>query len=401
MSAKNAGGISLIGVIVLVLGVTLLGGVNYPELIASIISFLSGDLASVPNGADETLQNIVLIVLATIVIKLSLSFVGLTYSYLAHGATKSHDLSSLEKLMDKGPFVFFILMLSEEIVARLIPLGLLTQIFKGHVAFYLLLLTGNLTWAAMHLKNFENVEDRKWSRVIPQFLGGLILAYLFVRYGFWTTLMAHYVFDAVLFSGMKEKPVTKVQFKVAVYHGCVFVVSWLLMIREGLSFNTLEPWFQSSNGLSQIPGLTFANLVLIIIWVDNGLELLSSILMLDRPDVDENVTNIGFMLFGLALAPAIILLVNWISHFFVTDAVTRTVMVVIILSMMARTTSGSMLARLWLINPPIMFITVSVTTIFGFRYAVVMYIVMELINYIPTLWRLKMQNQEVQNMQPV
>jgi len=401
MSAKNAGGISLIGVIALVIGVTLIGGVSYSELIISIISFLSGNLASVPNGADETLQNIVLIVLATIVIKLSLSFTGLTYSYLAHGAAKSDDVSSLEKFMDKGPFVFFIVMFIEEIVARFIPLGLLTHVFKGDVAFYVLLLAGNLIWAAMHLANFKNEEDRKWTRVIPQFLGGLILAYLFVRYGFWTTLMAHYLFDAVLLSGMKEKSVTKVQFKVAVFHGCVFVVSWLLMIRQGLSFNTLEPWFQSSNGLSPIPGLTFASLVLIIVWLDNGLEVLSSILMLDRSDVDENETKIGFMVLGLVLAPAIVLLVNWISHFFVTDAVTRTVMVVIILSMMARTTSGSMMARLWLINPPIMFITVVVTTLFGFRYAVAMYLVMELINYIPRIWRLKMQHQEVQNMQPV
>lgn len=401
MSTKSAGEYSFVGILAIVLGVTLLGGVSYLELARNIMLFLSGNLDSVPNGANETLQNVVLIVLAAIVIKLVLSGIGLTYTVLAHGEPKSNNLVFLEKLLDKGPFSFFKLMFIEEAIARLIPLGVLTHVFKGDVAFYMLLLAGNIGWAAMHLYNYEKEEDRNWTRVIPQFLGGLILAYLFVRYGFWVTLMAHYLFNAILLSCMKEKPVTKVHFKVAVFYGFVFVVSWMLMIYQGLSFDTLDPWLQSSNGLNPIPGLTFASLVLIIVWLDSGLEVLSSILMLDRSDVDENVTKMGFMLFGLAFVPAIILLVNWGSSFFITDSIARTVMVVIILSLMARTSSGSMLARLWLINPPILFLTVTVTTVFGYRYAFAMYVIMELINYIPTIWRLKMQNQEVQNMQPV
>ena len=65
MSAKNAGGISLIRLLYLS------WELPSPEVLTTRNSLqhyfiLSGDLASVPNGADETLQNIVLIVLATI-----------------------------------------------------------------------------------------------------------------------------------------------------------------------------------------------------------------------------------------------------------------------------------------------------------------------------------------------
>ena len=81
---------------------------------------------------------------------------------------------------------------AEEFCCRFLFLGVLPMlsIFSGTTAFYVLLAASNLLFALAHLGNFEKGMRQPW-RTLPHLVAGLLLSYVFLRYGYPAAVLAH------------------------------------------------------------------------------------------------------------------------------------------------------------------------------------------------------------------
>ncbi len=91
----------------------------------------------------------------------------------------------------------------EEILFRWVPLGALTTLplLSGNIAFYFLFLSSNAIWALMHLNNFNDKRftPEKGSVISNIFIFGLLLGFLFVKFGLFAVIAAHVSLNMVYF----------------------------------------------------------------------------------------------------------------------------------------------------------------------------------------------------------
>lgn len=92
-------------------------------------------------------------------------------------------------------FVLLSMAIGEEAVFRWFPLWLLPKIYflSGKTAFYVLAAASCVIFAWFHSPG----ESRYLLIVLPQFLGGVLYSFVFVKYGFWITALMHFLFNLI------------------------------------------------------------------------------------------------------------------------------------------------------------------------------------------------------------
>ncbi len=396
---KASGVIAFFGFMFLLAYITMTSSVHYSDVIDNIWNFLRGGYQQVPDGSLESSISIFLHVGEVTFIGICVAMIFGLVNRVLLGPARSDLLSVMEKAIARGPFYFFCTIFGEEVIARLIPLGLLTKVFPGPTAFYVLFFLGNFFWAILHFFNYEDKSDRSILRVLPQFVAGLLDGYLFVRYGFWITLMAHLFYDVILLSVLKKQEVTSNNVRILFYYVIVACVSGLILVTNHLSLAVFTPWIagQTSpflltnmffHGVRQImplPGLTFTDYLVLLIFFDALLEILTGVLLLDRGKIEEKYVRPQVILCDFVLYIAMVIGVNAVVSIWVQDAFIRALIVTLVITLTGRTTTGSMMARSWLIGSLSLFLIIAYVSVLGFWNTLLILIIMQIIGFVPTL----------------
>jgi hypothetical protein len=154
--------------------------------------FLMGDLEAVREVNTSTIP--VIIASVVVSVPLALTLLPILEKILSKQTDKFH-IPSTQRLFA----IIMITMFREELLARFLPLGIMTQIplLGGTFSFYLLYLGGNTLWALLHLMSFENKREN-WIMVIPVFISGTFFTMIYTAYGFWEAFFAHVLHNMVM-----------------------------------------------------------------------------------------------------------------------------------------------------------------------------------------------------------
>lgn len=378
---------SMIGLLILMLAITLITGFNYGSLGENLFQFFTGHLELVINGSQETLLSTALTVIAITLINVVLA---LTLGSLLHGKVKSFDSDALNRLLDTGPILVSLTILLEE-TFRWLFLGLLTNWLTGSLWFWILFFISNSLWAWVHLKNIKNPEERKFYVVIPQFVGGIFWSYLLVRYGFLAALMAHYLYDCVIFASLKEKKPTFNLINI-VYFILIGALAWGIAALRGINMAPFLEWMKGSIGPAA--GYQVYDYFLILIGVECMMGVLNNILLLDPPDAKESsytqflngISGLLALAIGSVIAIFLFYMIpNWVFGWFIPSVVGRAFAITLLLSFtLARTSSGSALTRATIMELPSTFLVVVAFGILGFWWTVLLLMIMFIVKFIPS-----------------
>lgn len=372
---------SAIGIAILLVTLTLVGGVSYGDLLINIGKFVTGDLSGVSHGNESMISsilNIVAIVLMTLVAAI------VTGSIFSRGA-KSYESEKLDALLKRGAFVVFLVILIEELFTRGLFLALGTMFFKGDLGFYVLFFLGNSIWALVHLSNFSDKSERSPLRVIPQFVGGIAFTYIFARYGLGAAIMAHFLYDVILFATRKEKLPNKATWFTMRYYGVLAIILYFVCSASGISLTDVAPWI--NNELVPLDSYNFFQYAALLVLIDCIIAVIADALLLDSREVKPEVMKYMSSIFGLVFTGLVTVGVifggNWLLSLFVQDLTTRALTLTIIISLLGPTTSGSMLARATLVGLPSTYFTIVAFSVLGLWPAFGLSMIFLLVAYIP------------------
>lgn len=378
---KSAVGLfGFLGLVALLFAFTLVTGVNYPSLIGEIFIFLSGGAFQLSVGGD--LFHAAVNTLAIAIVGIFSSIALVVVSEKLAGSSKSHV--GFEDVFAKGPTALFGVVTVEEILTRQIFLGLLTRLFPGVVAFYVLMFVGNALWAALHLYNYDDEKERSLIRVLPQFAGGLLHSFVFYKYGFWLALLGHFTKDVILAAMSKNIDLDHKHWIITGYYLVVFVAVMVVMGISGPGFSLLAAW--AIGGLAPISGLGLWEFVLLLWAVDSLIPFLLGLIGLDSPS-SRRKQGLAETLFGIGLSVVLLLGMNWALSSIIGEVFVRAAIIAVIMSLTARTKSGSELARAWFLLLPTVFLAVGATVSLGFWGSVGLFFSFSVLHLIPNLIR--------------
>lgn len=378
---------SLISLISLLLFFTLRSHFSYTRLVKEIFAFLTGHLESISKVANGTTGSISVNVIAILLLDLA---VNLIIGQFLGRKTKSFNFEEIQKMLDRGPGLMFFVILLEELVTRGFFLGLLTKVFPGKVSFYFLFLLGNLAWSLFHLTNFK--DKKEWSPliVIPQFVSGIFLTYVFLKYGLKVTILTHFLFNVIVLSSSKEKMASVKTFLVFFYYLFMGMVLFVVMKARGFSLAALSPWL--NNSFQPLKGFGLIDYVIALLAVNCLVDLVSRVLLLDSIDADRSVFEklnqqggafifsavfIGLFSAGFVLAG------NFLLSFVIKDVTARIALLAVIDTLLSNTSSGSSLAQATLVNLPKVFFIIVAYIVLGFWPSVVLALLFFFFNYLP------------------
>lgn len=377
---------SFVGVLLLLGIATWLVKADF-SVFQSVWDFLTGHVASVPDGSTEPVAHVVQVMLPLLAADLVIS------ASLVLLFRRRYPETPVTDPLVIGGATMLMSLAAEEIFARLLFLGILTQVFHGTLAFYILFLLGNSIWALLHLVNFKKASFNPML-VLPQFVGGLLLGYLFVRYGFWVTFWCHVVFDALVFSVMKKTKVSFLDLLFLLYAAVGLGITIFLLHANNLGLANLGPWVSSSaRNFPSLPGLSFWEYALLLLAVNFASEVIASLLLLDNIEVRAESTKVLLQVIEAPLGVLLIFGIFWALGFVVPDVVTRVVIISVLEIAGARVTSGSAFARVVLVDFPVVFLLIGVFLILGFWEAVALLLIMQAVGFVPVLLRFAQQNR--------
>jgi hypothetical protein len=279
-------------------------------------------------------------------------------------------------------FTFFSSVFLEELFARWLFLGILTKLFTGGIAFYALLFIGNSIWALWHLYNYKK-RSRSLIRVLPQFVSGLFFSFIYVKYGLLFTILTHYTSNAILFALAKKQEAGKRDFALSVYYGIGFGIAFLLVSLKNIDWNSLIPWLEGQ--IIPLEGFGFWDYFLVLMVIGFGLEFIVSVLCFDHVVArnDKEPSFLTSILLGPLIIIGMIYFVSWVSGFIISSAITKALVITILLMLLSRTTSLSAMSRHWFANLIPMFLLVCIITALSFWTAIGLLTLSVVIDYIP------------------
>lgn len=356
---------SFVGLLGLIFGVTFCFGVDYLTILSDFWRFLIGGVHQITTGYSNLLDVFGTIGAITVISVITCLCVGVLISSIKGKAEDVLDF------LDKGEgyhiaLVFFIVLL-EELFARYLFLGVLTRLFTGTLAFYILMLVGNSLWALVHVWNYKK-KDQSVLRVLPQFVEGLFLSYIYVRYGLIITVLAHFTYNAVLFAMVKKQGVGLRNLGLVLYYGIGFGIIWWILSLGGTNLAALVPWFAANPALTAIGGFGFWDYVLVFMAVGFGIDFLISVLLFDHA-ITIRAGKSTFLI-GILLAPLIMVglvyLANWLVGLLVSSVIIKALIVTVILILLYKTPSLSGASRSWFSNLPTIFLLVCAVSVLNF-----------------------------------
>jgi hypothetical protein len=372
---EGIGVISMVGLVILLFVTTKLYGINYIQIVKNILdTFIVGPNDMVFNNGVGVLDTTMKIA-SIIVIDVFISIIAGVLGIILVGKSKSYAFQSIEELFDKGPLALFLSVMKEEVMARLLFIGILFPLLGGgDIAFWATFLVGNGLFAAAHILNYENESERSFIRVIPQFLGGAILTYIFIRYGFWMTVLAHYFFDVVVTSSLKEQKPSVGSLYYLIYYSGLGAIMFVLVKVNNLAVKDLSTWFVTEN-LEALNGYGFFDYTFILLLIDSILVIVSTVLLLDKTETSRDNLNkmlgkpilVILYILGAPIITVLVLLgLNSLLSIFVNSILIRATILSILTTLSSTSTSGSAFARSTIIDLPANFLMVVTFTSLGF-----------------------------------
>jgi len=262
-------------------------GFDYSAVLNEIKIFLTGGYRQI--GIDEfNLLIMITFVFGTVTLMILSAIVSGIIVSAIKGNTKPTETSEeFHKILEKETEVndlFYNAALIEEVFARGIFLGILTMVFTGTTSFYILLLFGNGIWSLLHIYNFEK-GDRSAVRVIPHFIVGLLLSYLFLAFGLGflaliVCTITHYTYNMIFFSVIKLGRFSRKNIASMFVNIVIIIVGYYILIQRGVQLAAITPWITENT----IRPLSFGTLdmILVIIVVKYSIELVADICLLDK-----------------------------------------------------------------------------------------------------------------------
>jgi len=280
--------------------------------------------------------------------------------------------------------VFFAFVVLEEIYARWFFLGVLTRIsfLSGPIAFYLLFLAGNASWSRMHLSNYENKDDKQIARVIPQFIFGIFLTYIFVKYGLLASILTHFSMNAVIFAMAKTQKFGEANVWYIAAHAVYAGASYMLMDKP---LSDMMAWFSYTPTFA-LAGWEFWDYVLVSMFVTSILALVFEILLYDQSEIYDSKngkSGIAYNVISYIIAPAtltgILFGLYALMGYAIANVAYRILVLVIIIAFLEKTKSGSATARVYWTILPDTYITICILQALGIGPAIVFLIIMSVI----------------------
>ncbi|MBI2450572.1 MAG: CPBP family intramembrane metalloprotease [Candidatus Nealsonbacteria bacterium] len=197
MGNKNTAALWLLYVVVLSgfsIWFFLTGGLNEPT--SQLISFFKETRV---NRQSISLANLNVLI-GFVFINYCVSFAAIIFaSIIKKRGPKMQPIDASLKL----PFwlMNFILLgvvTMEEVIFRWLPLGFLLPIFDTRSALWILIIVSSLAFGLVHIGN-QKLYRKSIIFTLPQMLGGIILCYVFLAFGFLGALLVHFIFNAILF----------------------------------------------------------------------------------------------------------------------------------------------------------------------------------------------------------
>lgn len=182
----------------------------------------------------------------------------------------------------------------EELFARWLFLGVIGQLAwfaDSNVAFYVLFFVGNGLWAAVHLANIAKKDQefpiKKFHQmvvfVLPQFIGGILITAIYLPYGIVGALIAHIVFDMVLFASDRVDVFNRGEKLVTAYHSVIAAICLTLFHVNGNgSLLDMKRWLNDDITSFTIPGWTFWDYALAVAGLMCAVIVGLEVLLYDR-----------------------------------------------------------------------------------------------------------------------
>jgi len=261
--------------------------IPFSQVCEELLTFASGRVMQLQ--AEDCFQDVLGICLWIVVISLLLCFTsGIVFNKIA-GKAKGHFIEDLFNLNGERRFFLqmFLAVLLEELFARGLFLGLLTKIpfLSGALGFYFLMFLGNAIWSVIHIRNFKRAQDKNFIRTIPQFVCGLFLSFVFVKYGLLGAILVHFGFNAVILSLNHKQRFNKVDLCIILLNVVYMLAAYLLMQKP---LTDVLVWLNGS-GDFKLPGWNFFDYLCFSIFLSSCFTLIFDLLLYDRSYIDKKI----------------------------------------------------------------------------------------------------------------
>lgn len=338
-------------------------------VIPELIVFMSGGFRQIARN-HTTFLMMFPVILAVVVLELPCTFGAGALQAKILGKSGKHAIYELLSKMEEGNhfFAFFIIVLLEELLARWFFLGLLTKIsfLSGTIAFYALFLIGNSIWALIHLKNFKEEKDRRILRVLPQFVTGAFLTYVFVKYGLLAAILAHFASNAVIFALHKVQRINVIDGLISGYSILCASISYVLMEKP---LGDILPWF-AENPVFRLRGWEFWDYVKVSVFLSSCFVVIFDLLLYDRGEAGRKKADRGFeivaYIVGIPLVIGLLYGIYALLGLFITNVPYRVLVLAIFFTFLQKGASGSAVARTFWSGLPDTYITMCVLQGLGF-----------------------------------
>ena len=351
--------------------------------------FLSGGVREMANNHTVFLMMFP-VILATVVLELPCTIVVSMLQTKILGKSSKHALIEMFKNMGEGNhfFIFFVVVLLEELFARWLFLGVLPKIpfLSGTAAFYILFLIGNGIWALIHLRNFKEKKDRNVLRVLPQFVAGAFFTYIFVKYGFLAVVLTHFASNAILFANHKIQRTGIIDGLIIGYSALCAGISYWLMQKP---LSDILVWFNDSPRFI-LEGWEFWDYVKASVFLSSCFIIVFGSLLYDRSEAGKNKKKpekdygLGIYLLCTVFGVGLLYGLYAFLGLFFASVPYRMLVLAISLSFLQRGASGSAMSRTFWTGLPNIYITMCVIQALGFWLAVC-YLMAELVINAPRL----------------
>lgn len=337
--------------------------------VSELWAYLTGDMGQVARG-HASLLIMVPIILLVVAIELPVVVaVGHSVELMLGEAQSNEGNHLIERITDK-PFFrsMFVLAFLEEVIFRWLLLGRPTRMVDDGVWFYTILLVSNALFAAMHLPNYRDARDRQMLRVVPQFIAGIFFAFVFLKFGLFAAVLAHYAHNAIIFSEGKVQRTSGVDVVVALLNGAYAGIAYFFMSK---SPRDLVAWF-TGEAIGKLPGWGFWDYVLISVFLSAGFELVADVLLYDKPKLDRtkekhNPLAVAAMLLCIcAIMVVIVYGVYWLAGLMVDDVPLQTLIAATCMVAIDKNPSPSAAQRAFWVNIPMSYLTICAIQTLGF-----------------------------------
>ncbi len=381
---KILGYLSAFGTFGLLMLITWKSGI-FGMVISELIMFISGGFRDVASNQTNFLT-MFQIILAVVVLELPCAVGATVLQAKIIGKSGKHALDDFFKKMNKGNnfFIFFFIVLLEELFARWFFLGLLTKIpfLSGTVAFYTLFMIGNGIWALVHLSNYNEEKDRKMLRVLPQFVAGIFLTYVFVKYGLLASILAHFASNAVLFATHKVQRFNTVNLFIVGYSTLCATISYKLTEKP---LTDILPWF-ADNPVFRLQGWEFWDYVKVSIFLSSCSNIVFNLLLYDRSKAEKKSgknIGLGYMI-GIPIVIGLLYGIYALLGLLIVNVPYRALVVAILFTFLHKGESGSTVAQTFWSGLPNTYITMCILQALGF-WSALGWIALEIVINVPML----------------